>query len=202
MRRRAETCLLLTPTWALPAPRGLAGVLLGVMALQRLHCLGCHLGRGAHQSWARAESASSSGDEAPTVGLVLPDSGGRAAPGYTLFTKTRGTFLIDNDGRLVHEWKCDRSAFVAYLSPRGTLLRLSQPPRFNGEGQPRDEARWNKKWSEGGGSGYLQEWSWDGELLWEFAYTGFLHHSHHDVRPCPCPCPCWPCCCRPCPGPD
>lgn len=118
-----------------------------------------------------------------TIGLVLcSQAGGGPCPGYTLFTKSRSTFLIDNAGELVHEWKTDREAFVGYLRDDGHLLRLGFAPRYTGEGQPRDETKWNEKWSMGGGSGYLQEWSWDGELLWEFPYVNFVHQCHHDIE--------------------
>lgn len=121
--------------------------------------------------------------EKPTVGLVLRSQvGAGPCPGYTLFTKSRSTFLVDNEGKLVHEWKTDREAFVAYLREDGHLLRLGFAPRFTGKGQPRDETDWNDKWSKGGGSGYLQEWSWEGELLWEFPYVNFLHQCHHDIE--------------------
>ena len=43
-------------------------------------------------------------------------------PGYTLFCAGLEVYLIDADGRVVHEWRRERPVFVAYLRPNGNLL--------------------------------------------------------------------------------
>lgn len=59
-----------------------------------------------------------------TVGLFLNDA--QAFDGYTLMSPNRSnnSYLIDNCGRVVHEWLCSEKPRVSgYLLPNGNLLR-------------------------------------------------------------------------------
>lgn len=107
-----------------------------------------------------------------TVGLFLNEEG--AFDGYTLFAPLRygTTYLIDNDGRLVHSWERESTALSVYLLENGNLLRsvsLGEHPRF----------------TAGGGTGRVEELAWDGTLLWEFEYSSDEYHAHHDIEKLP-----------------
>ena len=111
-------------------------------------------------------------DEAPR-GVVKNEPG--VSPGHTLISpfSTESTFLIDHEGRVVHRWDtlC-APGLMPYLLPDGNLLRGVQidiPSRFEG----------------GGKSGGLQEYTWDGELVWEFHFASDRYYYHHDIAPLP-----------------
>ncbi|RMF06329.1 MAG: T9SS C-terminal target domain-containing protein [Candidatus Neomarinimicrobiota bacterium] len=102
--------------------------------------------------------------QTPTVGLLYSDTT-RAWPGYTLFAPKAShfTYLIDNDGNLVHRWESAYAAGAsAYFLENGTLLRAAKVPAGNQ-------------------SGGFQVLDWDGTVLWEFAYGA----QHHDIEPLP-----------------
>ncbi len=94
-----------------------------------------------------------------------------ASPGYVLFTPLTSdtTYLIDNDGRVVHTWK---SGFIPsawlYLMDNGHILRGANDPGKSG-------------FSGGGAGGRFQEFDWDGKLVWDFAFQSEQHLPHHDV---------------------
>ncbi|MCB1127551.1 MAG: hypothetical protein KDM81_13745, partial [Verrucomicrobiae bacterium] len=93
-----------------------------------------------------------------TVGLFLNTP--KACPGYTLFAPKHNTvtYLMDNEGHVVHQWK---SAYEpgqsAYLLPNGHLLRAGMLRVQGGTG--------------GGEGGRLEEYDWDGNLVWEFNHA-------------------------------
>ncbi|MDP6762636.1 MAG: aryl-sulfate sulfotransferase [Planctomycetota bacterium] len=105
-------------------------------------------------------------------GLVQRSEG--AFEGLTLFTPIRSTstYLVDMDGEVVHTWKSDHPPGQSvYLLENGHLLRTAR------EGNP--------VFSGGGEGGRLQEFSWDGELLWDFVWSDQDHLHHHDIEPLP-----------------
>lgn len=110
-----------------------------------------------------------------TVGLFVNEP--TAFVGYTLFAPVgETTYLIDNKGRVVHTWLSE------YLIPRGAyildnghLLR----PGYVGNNQtfyPPYVA---------GETGIVQEFDWEGNLVWEFEYSNDQHLMHHDVKKLP-----------------
>jgi formylglycine-generating enzyme required for sulfatase activity/phosphatidylethanolamine-binding protein (PEBP) family uncharacterized protein len=107
-----------------------------------------------------------------TVGLFRNLPGAYA--GYTLFAPKHNTvtYLMDNEGRVVHQWK---SAYEpgqsAYLKPNGNLLHtcFTKSRAFTG----------------GGEGGRVEEYDWDGRLVWEFEYSSDSYLSHHDIAPMP-----------------
>ncbi len=110
--------------------------------------------------------------QSQTVGLFLHDD--RASEGYTLITPLfhNSTYLVDNDGQLVHSWEHEKRPLGAtYLLPNGNLLRGSlttnPAPNFGGRG------------------GRMQEVTWDGEVIWEFVYSDGQHALHHDTARLP-----------------
>jgi hypothetical protein len=107
-----------------------------------------------------------------TVGLFLnrPES----FAGYTLFAPKHNTviYLLDNAGRVVHLWK---SAYEpgqsVYLKPNGNLLHCCFTK--------------NRGFTSGGEGGRVEEFDWDGNLVWEFEYSSDQYLSHHDIAPLP-----------------
>ena len=99
----------------------------------------------------------------------------RASPGYVLFNPLLSytTYLVDVEGRVMHTWESDyESGGGAYLLDNGHLLRGGQvpdPPVF----------------SSGGQAGRIQEFTWDGELVWDFEFSNEDHLLHHDMAVLP-----------------
>ena len=99
----------------------------------------------------------------------------RASPGFVFFNPLLSytTYLVDVEGRVMHTWESDyESGGGAYLLDNGHLLRGGQepdPPVFSGGGQ----------------AGRIQEFTWDGELVWEFAFFNEDHLLHHDMAVLP-----------------
>ncbi len=99
-----------------------------------------------------------------------------AYAGFTLFAPnfTTTTFLVDMDGRVVHRWRSDHEpGQSAYLLPNGNLLRTGNV----GPG--------NRTFHGGGAGGRVQEYTWEGSLVWDFTYSSDEHLLHHDVRRLP-----------------
>jgi Arylsulfotransferase (ASST) len=104
------------------------------------------------------------------LGLNL-NNAKQTCQGYTLLApaNTTTTYLIDMDGHVVKTWQSDcKPGHSAYLLENGHLLRpgavINPPfPVFGGAG------------------GRIQEFSWDGDLLWDFTYADDTHLGHHDI---------------------
>ncbi len=109
-----------------------------------------------------------------TVGLIIHDSS-KAYEGYTLFAPKHNTmtYLIDNEGRNVHMW--DKSIYEpgqsVYLLENGNLLRSCMTKGELSTG--------------GGEGGRIEEYNWNGDLVWEFDYSTNTYMQHHDIRPMP-----------------
>ena len=112
-----------------------------------------------------------------TVGTIQCND--NISEGYTLFSPmpTSTSYLIDNEGRLVHNWTSPgghRPGMSAYLLDDGSLLRtanIAQTAVGN--------------FSGGGTAGKVERISWEGELLWSFEYSSTQYISHHDIEPMP-----------------
>ena len=107
-----------------------------------------------------------------TVGLFLNDSS--AFNGYTFFAPSAytNTYLINNEGLLVNSWEGTYTpALSAYLLENGNLLRTA--------------TIFNSTFSGGGSGGFIQEFDWDGNLVWEFEYSTDLYYQHHDIEKLP-----------------
>ena len=112
-----------------------------------------------------------------TVGTIQCND--NISEGYTLFSPmpTSTSYLIDNEGRLVHNWTSPgghRPGMSAYLLDDGSLLRtanIAQTAVGN--------------FSGGGTGGKVERISWEGELLWSFEYSSTEYISHHDIEPMP-----------------
>ncbi len=98
-----------------------------------------------------------------------------AQPGYTLFGPILSdtTYLIDNDGLVVHTWKVDSApSGGVYLLDNGNLIRPVREPGV-------------ERFSGGGQGGRIQEFTWDGELVWDFEFASDQHLTHHDIAVMP-----------------
>jgi len=97
--------------------------------------------------------------------------------GDTLFSPITSTetFLIDLDGRIINVWQSDcEPGQTVYLLENDHLLRTG----FVGP-----EA--NRTFHGGGAGGRVQEFSWEGELLWDFEYNSDKFLLHHDIERLP-----------------
>ncbi len=108
-----------------------------------------------------------------TVGLILDDS--RAWPGYTLFAPKHygSTYLINNQGQVVHTWTGSQyePGQSAYLLENGHLMRaaMTKGPLSTG----------------GGEGGRIEEYDWDGKLVWQLDFSTDKYMQHHDFIPLP-----------------
>lgn len=107
-----------------------------------------------------------------TVGLFLNDT--NSFNGYTLFAPSSSTttYLIDNCGFEINSWN---SAYfpgiAAYFLENGHLIRAGRLS--------------NSTFTGGGSGGLLQEFDWNGNLVWEYTYSNADHHQHHDFEVLP-----------------
>ncbi|MCA6075507.1 aryl-sulfate sulfotransferase [Fulvivirga sedimenti] len=97
-----------------------------------------------------------------------------ATPGYILFSSLTSSdvYLIDLDGKVVHEWKTNFGLGSHYLMEDGRLYVHSRDPEA-------------VVFSGGGMAGRVQEFSWDGELLWEYKLANQDNLMHHDFAVMP-----------------
>lgn len=82
------------------------------------------------------------------------------------------TYLVDQGGNVVHDWKASAApGHAAYLEADGHLLRAAylSSSVFGGGGQ----------------GGRVEEYDWEGRLVWEWELATPLSHLHHDVRRMP-----------------
>jgi hypothetical protein len=112
------------------------------------------------------------------AGVLLHDAA-RAFQGYTLIapTTSANVYLVDMQGRVVRTWKTGferTSSTATYLLENGHLLRLGmveQSLRHFG--------------ARVGAGGRVQEFDWEGELVWDFTLCNDRQLSHHDITRLP-----------------
>jgi hypothetical protein len=106
-------------------------------------------------------------------GLVTNEPG--VSPGYVLFNPLLSdtTYLVNNDGEIVHTWQTPYSPGGGmYLLPNGHLVRPGRDPAMLG-------------FRSGGTGGILQELDWDGNVVWEWRLSDAEQVQHHDIEPMP-----------------
>ncbi len=153
-----------------------SALLVGALLLVTIAC-----GNGGSTADA-AETGAEGASEAPDIDIAgineprgLRHNGPGAQPGYTLFGPILSdtTYLIDNDGMVVHAWDTDYAPSGGiYLLDNGNLMRPAREPgveRFTGGGQ----------------GGRIQEFTWDGELVWDYKFASDQHLTHHDIAVMP-----------------
>jgi hypothetical protein len=100
----------------------------------------------------------------------------QALPGYTLVFPLRSqrTYLVDLEGRVVRQWDSKYTAGQeAYLLENGNLLRAT------------DLADDEKHFSGASQGGRIQEFTWDGELVWDFKFHDERQIRHHAITRMP-----------------
>jgi hypothetical protein len=106
----------------------------------------------------------------PGPGLQLNDPG--AFKGYTLVAPLNSTktWLIDMEGRAVHTWESKYTAGQhAYLLENRHLLRAAT--LNDGE----------RHFVTAGQGGRVQEFDWDGNLVWDFKFHDDKRVAHHAI---------------------
>lgn len=97
------------------------------------------------------------------------------AQGCVLFSPLLSgtTYLIDRSGQVVRTWESDFAPGVSsFLLENGHLLRTARkhrPSAFPG----------------GGDGGRIQEFGWDGDLVWDWVVDRDDLLPHHDIAPLP-----------------
>ena len=109
-----------------------------------------------------------------TLGVFINDTA-KVFKGYTLFAPKQNTmtYLINNEGRKVHEWT--RSTWApgqsVYLLENGHLLRTCMTHGSFGSG--------------GGEGGRIEEYNWNDSLVWAMDYSTTQRMQHHDIKKLP-----------------
>ncbi|MCD4687232.1 MAG: aryl-sulfate sulfotransferase [Anaerolineae bacterium] len=96
-----------------------------------------------------------------------------AFEGYTLFTplSSTTTYLIDN-AQLIHTWESSyRPGNAVYLLENGHLLRTGTVN--------------SQVFTTGGIGGVVEEYTWEGALVWRYEYATPTAHLHHDIERLP-----------------
>jgi hypothetical protein len=105
----------------------------------------------------------------PNVGLIVNDKG--AYQGYTLLApiSSRTIYLLDMEGRVVRTWQGETSGNLSvYLLENGHLLRYGRlAEQTFGDGA--------------GAGGHIQEFTFDGELVWDYRFASTKQLGHHDI---------------------
>ncbi len=106
-----------------------------------------------------------------TVGVLLNTDD--AFAGYTLFSglRSKTTYLIDMEGRIVRSWESGYTPGDAvYLLEDGHLLHTGDVGGEDGDFGV-----------TGGSGGIVQEYDWEGNLVWEYRYANDSVRQHHDA---------------------
>ncbi len=108
------------------------------------------------------------------IGFGEPPPPPPTGEGYTLIAPLLGkdSYLVDMDGTVVHTWSSNYAAGAsAVLLENGHLLRGANLPNGNFGG--------------GGRSGRLEEFNWDGSLVWSYQHSTSNETTHHDFKRMP-----------------
>ncbi len=105
----------------------------------------------------------------PKVGLIVNNPG--AYQGYTLLAPimSRMVYLLDMQGRVVRTWEGETSGNMSvYLLENGHLLRYGRlAEQTFGDGA--------------GAAGQIQEFTFEGELVWDYRFASTKQLAHHDI---------------------
>jgi hypothetical protein len=118
------------------------------------------------------EQAAPSPPSTDPRGLVTRKTG--VSDGYVLYAPllSKVTYLIDNDGRVVHQWRGEFIASSPYLQDDGSLLRIARDPAGVG-------------FKSGGVAGYVEKVGWDSEVRWRWHFASENAINHHDIERLP-----------------
>ncbi|HEV2949044.1 MAG TPA: aryl-sulfate sulfotransferase [Gemmataceae bacterium] len=105
----------------------------------------------------------------PKSGLILNEP--RAYQGYTLLAPimSKMVYLLDMEGRVVRTWEGEASGNMSVcLLENGHLLRYARlAEQTFGDGA--------------GAAGHIQEFTFDGELVWDYRFASTKQLGHHDI---------------------
>jgi len=90
--------------------------------------------------------------------------------GYNLFSPigSTTTYLIDNDGDIVHSWSSDyRPGQSVYLLEDSTLFRTANTE--------------DTAFNVGGAGGRVERFGWSGARQWKYEYRSDQYRLHHDI---------------------
>lgn len=109
-------------------------------------------------------------DDTPLFGTVLNTE--QVSEGYILFSpiQTNIAYLINNEGRVINQWQSDYRMLSVYLLENGHLLTSVVVP--------------NNAFPVGG-TGRVEEYDWEGNLVWSFDYNTPEQRLHHDIERLP-----------------
>ena len=128
-----------------------------------------NLGGGKRNTRSR-----SNGSVEQQIGLIKYDRE-KAWEGITLFAPKHHTttHLMDMDGRILKTWNSRyEPGQSVYLLENGNLLHCCF-------------TKGNRAFIGGGEGGRLEEFNWDGDLIWSTWYSDDKKLSHHDIEPLP-----------------
>ena len=122
----------------------------------------------------RPTSGNERSSKQPKLGVQLNSP--KAFQGYTLIfpLQSTRTYLVDMQGRIVRTWESRYAAGQdAYLLPNGHLLRAAKLSEneafFAGPAQ----------------GGRVQEFTWEGRLIWDYKFHNQKQLQHHAITPMP-----------------
>jgi hypothetical protein len=105
----------------------------------------------------------------PKTGLILNEP--HAYQGYTLLAPimSKMVYMLDMEGRVVRTWEGEASGNMSvYLLENGHLLRYGRlAEQTFGDGA--------------GAAGHIQEFTFDGELVWDYRFASTKQLAHHDI---------------------
>jgi hypothetical protein len=112
----------------------------------------------------------------PALKVGVQENEPGAYQGYTLIAPAQSTktYLVDMRGRVVHTWESRYAVGAdAYLLENGHLLRSANLGEneafFAGDSQ----------------GGRIQEFTWDGELVWDYKFHNEKQIRHHSITRLP-----------------
>jgi hypothetical protein len=113
----------------------------------------------------------SSYSQVQTIGTFTNEDD--ALDGYTLLFPlgSKNIHLINNCGQQINDWQTSTSTLVAYLLPNGDVLKTGMDS--------------TSPFSMGGQQGFLERYSWDGNLVWSYKLSDNQMVLHHDIEMLP-----------------
>ncbi len=100
--------------------------------------------------------------------------------GYTLFKAQNDPhiYLIDAQGRVINQWEASDEGRDAILQENGNLLVTVRP-------QNPDPENFAATIAFADIDGRFEEYTWDGDLVWEYEFNDPLYRIHHGVEVLP-----------------
>lgn len=99
----------------------------------------------------------------------------RALDGYTFFAPqvNDDAYVIDNEGRVINEWDFDVRTREIHLLDNGNVMVLRAPY------EELDRSLISHFYPV---EGALAEYTWDGEMLWEYVFRDPRRRQHHGIE--------------------